>query len=60
MSTDVQDIRYGHERLIEDSLPLLGHPAHVVVGALTTTDKTDLTAQEAKDLIDAFLAREIA
>jgi hypothetical protein len=50
---------YSQERLIEEATSFLGHPTHVVAGALHGVDQEYLTIKEATKLVDDFLKREV-
>lgn len=50
---------YSVERLTTDARAFLGHPPHVVAGALYGVEKAYLTTDEAGKLVDEFLAREV-
>lgn len=49
-------------RLLDDAPALLGHPSHVLAGALDHAGitKDNLTTDEAREAIDSFLAHEVA
>lgn len=46
---------YAVKRLVDDGEGLLGHPPHVVAGAMYGVDKEYLTVAEAGKLIDKWL-----
>jgi hypothetical protein len=50
---------YSHERLIAEAQSFLGHPPHVVAGALHGVDQEYLTIKEAESAVDSFLKREV-
>ena len=43
------------ERLVAESADFLGHPAHVVAGALDSVGRKELTLDEAKAAVTAWL-----
>jgi hypothetical protein len=49
------DTAYAVQRLIDDGEGLLGHPPHVVAGAMYGVDKEYLTADEARKLVEQWL-----
>ena len=51
---------YSIDRLIAEAPSFLGCEPHVAAGALHGTDKEFLTIAEAKEAVEAWLAREVA
>lgn len=49
---------FTREELQEDSILRLGHPSHVIVGALYGSRKKHFTVEETEKAIDKFLKAE--
>lgn len=47
------------ERLLADSSDLIGHPPHVLAGALYGDDRESLSLDDAKAAVNDYLSREI-
>lgn len=50
-----EDEKFPVERLVRDGAKLVGHPPHVVAGALSGISKKNLTQDEAKAAVKAWL-----
>lgn len=51
---------FSHDELIERSVSQIGHPQHVVVGALADLKSNkDITVERAKKAVDEFLKRPV-
>lgn len=53
------DVAHSHARLIEYSNDYLGVPRHVMAGALHEAPQEYVTVDKARELVDAFLNREV-
>lgn len=53
-----EEVTYTEEQLREGARNLLGVSTHAVAGALSAGSKKSYTIDEAKTLLDAFLANE--
>ncbi|WP_373845317.1 hypothetical protein [Clostridium sp.] len=59
VNTSQQEIKYSVEELIKNSKALTGHKREVAVGALFDCKEKELTKDDFKKLIDAFLKRKV-
>lgn len=53
------DKSFSRERLLTDSQDLVGHPPHVLAGALYGDDREYLTLDEAEAAVNDYLSREV-
>jgi hypothetical protein len=49
---------FSHERLIKECISQVGHPAHVIRGALHRVSKQNLTLDECRDLCEKWLGTD--
>lgn len=59
VNTSQQEIKYSVEELIKNSKALTGHKREVAVGALFNCKEKELTKDDFKKAIDAFLKRKV-
>lgn len=51
--------RFPVDRLISEGENFLGHPSHVVAGALHAVNRKELTLDEAREAVDAWLSTPV-